>query len=102
MSAAPLLAAARQLRRPTLFVPLQDPVEFVSLTDLHERLQELGQGRPLTYRAGRAWFPDLDDFPSITAYVNGDYLATIGSRWDEYAQRGALEALSSGAMRRAA
>lgn len=96
MIAPALVAEARKLRRPTLFLPglpSRDPQEFVSLDEVIAELIRLADGRTLTFRPGFAHYPDLDGFPSITAYAGGEYLATLGNRWNEPAQNGALQTL---------
>lgn len=83
MSTPALLAVARQVRTPTLLVPLGKPEELDSLEAVVRRVRELAAGRPLSFGVGAISHPDLDTFFGIVAKVDGGIVAAIGDRWND-------------------
>lgn len=74
-----------RLARLTLFLPgtpSREPEAFHDLPAALARLVSLAEGaREITFRMGRAAYPGFEDFPSITARADGEYLATLGGPW---------------------
>lgn len=91
MSAPTLLAVARQVRGPTIIVPLGRPEEDASFEALLDRVRILAAGRPVEFKVATISHPDVDTFHGLQAKVDGFIVATLGDRWhDEGDVRAAL------------